>query len=158
VFELEPPASDVMRRPPRGRREHLFEARRVMFAIVLGVAAFVGPFAIVSFAHVTGSADTTVRTLGFIALVAADLALVVASRGWPWSRGERNPATRWMLVTVVLLVALALALPWTRTLFLFEAVHLSWVALAVVVGAVPVLSVSVVATGRRTPLASVAME
>ena len=163
VFELEPPAADVMRRRPRGRGEHLFESRRVMFAIVLGLAALVGPFAIVAFAHLTGSADAIVRTLGFVALIAADLALVVATRARTQRQRERNPAILWMVLAVTVLVAITLAVPWARTLFLFAELDLRWIAMAAIVGAVPVLALSIFGRGsaprwravfsRKAPLA-----
>lgn len=148
VFELDPPAADVMRRRPRGRTEHLFERRRVMFAVVLGVTALVGPFAIVAYTHLTGATDAAVRTLGFIALIAADLALVVASRARVRHGRERNPALRWLLLTVAVLVALILAMPWARALFVFAELDLRWIAIATIAGAAPVLAIALASRAR----------
>ena len=152
VFELEPADADVMKRRPRGRGEHLFEARRVGFAVVLGLGALVGPFAVVAFAHLRGADDALVRTLGFVALITADLALVAASRG-ARSRGgraERNPALRWMTAIVGGVVALVIAVPWLRRLFAFAfaTADVPWLAVAVVAGGLPVLALAVVGSRR----------
>jgi P-type Ca2+ transporter type 2C len=141
VFELEPPARDVMQRRPRGRGEHLFEVRRVAFALVLGISALLGPFAVVAWAHLGGSSEGMVRTLGFVALIAADLSLVVA-----W-RGTHNPAARWMVLAVTAVVTATIAIPALRSLFAFAAVDLRWLAVAVLAGAVPVLALALLDAG-----------
>lgn len=144
VFELEPADADVMNRPPRGRSEHLFESRRVAFAIALGLAAFVGPFAVVAFVHLTGGSDALMHTLGFTSLIAADLALVAASRGKPLrsNRAERNPATRWMVASVAAVVTVVIVVPWLRRLFMFELADLRWLGVAVLAGVIPVLALA----------------
>jgi Ca2+-transporting ATPase len=154
VFELEPSDADVMNRRPRGRSEHLFETRRIAFAVALGLGAFVGPFAVVAFAHLTGGADALVRTLGFVSLIAADLTLVAASRGKPLrtERAERNPAARWMVAIVAGVVALTIAVPWLRRLFAFVMADVQWLALAVLAGVLPVLAIAIVGHhGARSP-------
>jgi P-type Ca2+ transporter type 2C len=147
VFELQPPAADTMERPPRGRAEHLFERSRIAFAIVLGLGALVGPLAVAAFTHVTGSSDAHVRTFTYASLIAADLALVVATRGRPRRKnhGERNPAVLWMVVTVTLVVATTILLPTLRQLFAFAAVEPMWIVVAALIGALPVLALAFVA-------------
>ena len=144
LFERDPPASDVMTRPPRGRREHLFEARRIAYALVLGLAALVGPLSVVAYAHLSGSSDGSVRALGFVALIAADLALVFASRGRLRRRTStgRNLATRWMLLAVVAVVVTIVAIPWLRGLFQLAATDARWLAAAALAGAGPVFAVA----------------
>ncbi len=138
VFELEPPAEDVMRRVPRGRREHLFERRRVVKAIGLGVAALIGPFAVVASTQLSGTAPGIVRALGFAALIAAEVALVFAVRG-RLELVERNYGVRWMVPTVAALVGAMLLIPPLRVLFGFDAVPWWWLGTAAVVGGGPVL-------------------
>ncbi len=154
VFEVEPPARDIMDRRPRGRAERLFEARRVAFAVVLGVGALVGPLIVVAVAHATGRLDAVVRTLGFTALIAADLALVFATRGASMrrARSERNPATLWMLVAVGALWLIAVAVPPLRALFSFEVIGLPMIGAAILAGAVPVLVLAAIAGSRRPAL------
>jgi Cation transporting ATPase, C-terminus len=82
-----------------------------------------------------------VRTVGFVALIAADLALVFATRGRQHRRppAERNPAVRWMVLGVFAVLALILVLPWLRNLFAFAAVAPALIVLAAAAGALPVL-------------------
>jgi Ca2+-transporting ATPase len=147
VFELEPPASDVMQRSPRGRGEHLFEARRVGYAAVLGLAALAGPLAIVAIAQLGGSAPGVVRALGFATLIAADVALVLAVRGRFHLR-ETNRGVRWMVPAVAGVVATIFAVPFLRRLFGFDAVEWQSLAGAVLVGALPVLGLGWLAASR----------
>jgi hypothetical protein len=128
----------------RGRGEHLFEARRIVYALVLGLAALVGPLSVVAFAHLSGSSDGSVRALGFVALIAADIALVFASRGRLRRRTstDRNPATRWMLLAVAAVVVTIVAVPWFRGLFQLTATDARWLAAAALVGAAPVFVVA----------------
>ncbi len=154
VFEVEPPARDVMNRRPRGRADRLFEARRVAFALVLGVGALVGPLVVVAVSHATEHLDAVVRTLGFTALIAADLALVFATRGASMrrTRSEQNPATPWMLVAVGALWLLAVAIEPLRALFSFGAANVLAVAAAILAGVVPVLALAAISGSRRPAL------
>jgi Ca2+-transporting ATPase len=148
VFEQEPPAPDTMRRAPRGRGEHLFALNQVAFSIVLGIAAFTGPFAVIAFAHHAALAEGAMRALGFTSLVAADLALVIASRGRPVHGHQRNPATLWMIPAVACIVVLGLAIPGLRTLLAFQ-LPSSWQLVAAAgAGVLPVLVVGLVSPFR----------
>jgi len=147
VFELEPPGRDVMQRPPRGRSEHLFQARRVAYALLLGLAALVGPLALIAAAQGAQWTDGATRAVGFLALVAADLALVFATRAD--LHAGRNPAIRWMVVAIVGLVAMIVAIPWLRELFQLASIEPIWIVVAAAVGIVPVLGVSAARSLRR---------
>ncbi|MFN0250055.1 MAG: cation-translocating P-type ATPase [Kofleriaceae bacterium] len=142
VFELEPPAQDVMDRKPRGRREHLFQLRRVAFGVLLGLVALVGPLFVMAWTNLAGEAAEHTRVLGFTALIAADLALVIATRGV--LLGGKNPATPWMLGIVSLLLAAAIAIEPARALFGFAMAGAGELALAIVAGGLPVLVVGFV--------------
>ncbi|HEU0035611.1 MAG TPA: cation-translocating P-type ATPase [Kofleriaceae bacterium] len=150
VFEREPPAADVMSRPPRGRREHLFEARRIVAAVLLGIAALGGPLATLAVTHQLGLAAGASRTLAFTALIAADLALVIAARGRLRNHGARNPATPWLFAAVSALVAATVVVPPVRRLFGFAAVAPLWLVVAVLAGVVPVLGFAAIARYSRT--------
>jgi Ca2+-transporting ATPase len=141
VFEMEPAAADVMRRRPRGRGEHLFKASRVAFAVAIGVAGLAGPIAVLAWARVANSADAVMRTLGFVSLIGAVLALVVASRGGFPRRGssERNSPALWMMAAVVAVVATTVVVQPLRSLFGFAAVGVLWLVGAGFVGAALVL-------------------
>lgn len=150
VFELEPAAPDIMQRRPRGRSEHLFAARRVVFAVGLGTAALIGPVAAILYGSAAGLSDAAIRTLAFMALIAADLALVIAARGGSRRQRctERNAGLRWMVVAVCTTVAAIIGVPWLRSLFGFAPIHGVWLVMAVLAGALPVVAVSLVQPRR----------
>jgi Ca2+-transporting ATPase len=160
VFELEPPARDVMERNPRGRRERLFEARRIVFGLLLGLVALAGPLVVIAWMNMAGEGAAHTRTLGFVALIAADLALVIATRGV--FLGGNNPATPWMLGIVVALLGAALGIAPVRALFGFAIADAGMIAVALAAGAVPVLAVgfaaSRIARRRVAPGAIVARD
>lgn len=103
---------------------------------MLGIVALLGP----------GFGDDEVRTLAFVTLIAADVALVFAARGHRYLRG-RNPATHWMLAAVAGVLLLTLAIPWLRTLFQFARVGWPSIGIAVLVGAAPVLAFAYIIRG-----------
>lgn len=142
VFELQPPAADVMRRPPRGRRERLFEARRLVYAMVIGLVALAGPLGVLAWSTSAAHADAVTRMLGFVALIAADLSLAIAIRSSASS--AHNPATPWMIGIVGALLAATLFVPPVRALFGFAPVEASHVVGALLAGAGPVLAVGAV--------------
>jgi Ca2+-transporting ATPase len=144
IFERDPPRLDAMTRPPRGRAEHLFQLPTVGFALLLGVGALVGPMAVAAFAELTNAPGEYVRTLAYVALIAADLALVIAVRGRPHHKTaeERNHAVAWMAGAVSLVVAAIIAVPFMRRLFDFTAVAPTSILIAALVGAVPVITLA----------------
>jgi Ca2+-transporting ATPase len=145
VFELEPADADVMERRPRGRQERLFEAHRVGRAIAFGLTALVGPLGVAAFAVEAGWSAEDVRTCGFVSLIAAQLALVLGTRGWPHRRDthERNRAMPWMVAAVTAVLLATLVVPPLRGLFQFATVRWSALPMAIVIGALPVLGISI---------------
>jgi magnesium-transporting ATPase (P-type) len=103
--------------------------------------------------HAEGLSAELVRTVGFVALIAADLALVVATAsGWPRRGHEvaRNPAMVWMFAAVTVVVAATICVPWSRALFEFAAIDLRWIVIAVFAGAVPVAVAAAAGATRNT--------
>jgi Ca2+-transporting ATPase len=150
VFELEPAARDVMTRPPRRQSDHLFDRRRLSVAVILGLAAVAGPLALVAFTTAGAATDATVRALAFVAVVAAQLALVWASRDRVrlHGRAPRNPATRYLVPIVTALTSIALLVPWLRGLLGFALLDARVLVVAAACGVVPVVLVGALATLR----------
>ncbi len=152
VFELEPAEADVMRRPPRRRDERLVSRAQVLRGVALGVAALIGPLAVLAASHANAEDPHLANTSSFLALIAADIALVFAALGL---RGPRNPAVPWMVLVVASVVTLVLLVPPVRMLFDFALPPLAHVGAALLVGAGPVLLLAWFA-GRRPGMRPVA--
>lgn len=145
VFEMEPAEEGVMKRPPRGRDEHLFEWRRILFSAAHGVMVLLGALAMLWW-----QADASLelrRTLAFVVLVAGNLTIVVASRSTDrpfWTSFRRPNRALWaMAIGVPALLAVVLFVAPVRGLFAFEAATLPQIGIALLVATVPVLLLDV---------------
>ncbi len=125
VFEAEPQADDVMRRPPRPVDASPFEARNLAGAVTqgLGLASvlMVGIWAMVA----SGWPSADVRTAAFVSLVLGTLVLVLANRNptlsvWQALRVPNAWLAR-MGLAVAVLLTMTLSLPWLRDLMTLSA-------------------------------------
>ena len=153
VFEAEPPANDIMRRPPRDPREPLF-GRRVIFASVLqGLVTFGVLAALYATVLRHGPGDLEARALTFTALIVANVALILTNRSWPRSMVATlrvpNPALWWVAGGACLFLAVILLLPAARDVFRFSPVHADDVAVSVAAGIAPVALFEIVKLRTR---------
>jgi Ca2+-transporting ATPase len=127
VFEAEPEEADIMRRPPRRPDAPLFSRPMMIWSLLQGMLAlvFVAATYIVSVRR--GMSDGEVRALAFVTLILANFALVLSNRAFSTSLkavfGRRNPALRWVLLSSMVLLAIALFWPPARALFHFGPLH-----------------------------------
>jgi P-type Ca2+ transporter type 2C len=149
VFEADEEAPDIMRRHPRQPDEPLFSHAMLRRSVVLGLAIFTLCAIVYAVGLRRWPADEA-RTLAFLALVAANLALISVSR----SRSEDRVQTLarpnliywWIVAFAGGILALAIGIPDLAGLFRF--VPPPWSAIA----AVTVLAAgSVIALGWRLP-------
>jgi Ca2+-transporting ATPase len=121
VLEAEREESDVMRRPPRRADSRLLSRPLIAWSLVQGVFAF--GFVALAFvaAAKSGMAEDSVRTLSFLALVGANLALIFVNRTFTSSLrdalGRPNRMLWWGLGIVGLVLTLILVVPATRAFF-----------------------------------------
>ncbi len=140
VFEAEREEADIMRRPPRSAHSPLFSRALVIWSILQGLLAF----GMVALLYVTtfllGLPDAEVRAFTFVALVLANLGLVLVNRSFSSTltmalRGD-NRALGWVAGVAVGLLGLALAFAPARALFKFGPLHgddLTGITIAVVI-------------------------
>ncbi len=125
MFEAEPPAGDIMRRPPRAAQQTPFAMRLLLPALAQGAALGALLVAGAGCMLQRGWTMAEVRTAVFAALLGALLLLVLASRD-PRRAAWRNlrPWNAWWLVLALAAGLLVLALPglpWLRQLMGFGA-------------------------------------
>jgi P-type Ca2+ transporter type 2C len=143
VFEMEPEDADVMTRPPRRPGAPIFDLRRLGFSLLQGALALGAALGIVAWGRGAGLAPDAVRALGFVALVAGNLAILIANRGGSaafWRARARNHAASILIAGAVSLIAITLAVPAVRGLFGFVLPATSMLALAALAGGGPVLA------------------
>ncbi len=137
VFEAETAEDDVMSRKPRAPDEPLFSKAMIVWSLFQGAVAF----GLVAFIFVMalnqGMPDTEVRALTFFSLVMAIVGLIFVNRSFSSSivtaLTRRNPALRWVLPSVAVMLGVTLLWPFASNLFRFGPLH--WNDLAVTLGA-----------------------
>jgi Ca2+-transporting ATPase len=143
AFEAEPEESDVMRRPPRDRKEPLFNRRTVMVSLLQGFIVLAVTLAVYKLSLALGRGAVEARTLTFATLVIANLGLILTNRNWSGtmlsSFRARNIALRWIVLSAVVFLGLVIYVPFLRDLFHFAILHFVDVLICVGAGAVSIL-------------------
>jgi Ca2+-transporting ATPase len=126
IFEAEHSEKDIMTRPPRDSKERLFSWSSIALSLLQGLSVLAICLGIYILARKNHSVDAA-RTLTFVALVAAFIAIIITNRSWSRSIIGilRTPNTaQWCVVggTIVGLT-LILSLPFTQGLFHFAPLH-----------------------------------
>ena len=139
VFEAEEAESDVMQRPPRAPQAPLFSPALVATSLVQGALVLLCVGGFYGLLLQQAVADTQARAAGFVALVVANLALVLVNRArQPRWQAVFSTHNRALLVTVLLTLAmlsLVMGLPPLRTLFGFATPDAPTLLAALTVGA-----------------------
>ena len=110
VFEADPAAPDLMRRPPRDPREPIFTLHTGILAVAEGVTIFLGVLGIYLGFLASGAPLDQARALGVSTLVLALIVLVLQSRAFRqpvWRRSLRDNRT---IAPMILLTLASLAL------------------------------------------------
>jgi Ca2+-transporting ATPase len=124
VFEADGEAPDIMRRRPRRREERLFSRPMLQRSVALGIAVLALCAIVYGTMLQLHSADEA-RTLAFLTLIAANLALIFVSR----SRSESlariltkpNRVYWWIVALASSALALAIGVPGLAEVFRFSA-------------------------------------
>ncbi|NJD10254.1 MAG: cation-translocating P-type ATPase [Gemmatimonadetes bacterium] len=82
IFEAEQAEPDIMKRPPRGRNEHLFGTRAVSVSVMQGLVVLAVVLGVFLWARHAGRSDDAARGMTFVSLVVANVALILVNRSW----------------------------------------------------------------------------
>jgi Ca2+-transporting ATPase len=143
VFEAEREEADVMQRPPRDPDEHLLDQRTTLLALAQGFIVLAIVLAVYLSAVVRGLGTPETRTLTFVTIVVANLALICTNRSWTTSiissLRRPNKAFWWVMGGTLFFLAAVLAIPSLQEIFQFAPVDSGEVLLAIVAGALSVV-------------------
>jgi Ca2+-transporting ATPase len=127
AFEAERAEPNVMRRPPRSRKEPLFNKRTIGLSLLQGVAVLLVTFFIYWWNLNNGKGELEARALAFTTLVLANLGLILSNRFWSTNiiSGLRfkNTALYVIIGFTLVILGLVLYLPGLRDLFRFAPLH-----------------------------------
>jgi Ca2+-transporting ATPase len=160
VFEAEPEEADVMTRPPRRPDAPLFGARTVGISVLQGLSVLVILLGVYFFALKRGQSEEDARALTFTTLIVANLGLIFVNRSWSRTvlatLRSPNTALWWVTGGALLLLGLALYVPFLQQLFRFSMLHFSDVALSIAAGVGSIIwfeALKLVNRDRPVPLA-----
>lgn len=126
IFEAEHSEKDIMTRPPRDSKERLFSWRSIALSLLQGLSVLAICLGIFITAKNDHSVDSA-RTLTFVALVAAFIAIIITNRSWSRSiigiLRTPNTAQWWVVGGTIVGLTLILSLPFTQGLFHFAPLH-----------------------------------
>ena len=146
VFEAEPAEANTMQRPPRKSDEKIFHKPLLLRGLKQGGALLLLLLTVYLTAQWAALPEPQVRALTFTAMIVGDIWLIFINRSWslPLSSAVTlpNPALWWVVLSTLLMLGLALFLPWLNTLFRFETPVFSHIALTVVTVSVSLCSMA----------------
>lgn len=138
VLEAEPAEPNVMNRSPRTPGEPLFSPETLRVSILQGTwvsVVVLGVYAVSLLRHIP---IEEARSITFLALVVANLALIFSNRSWTrtlWENFcERNPALWWVTGSTAVLLGLLIFVAPIRNAFRFSALDWRQVLLCVGLG------------------------
>ena len=127
AFEAEPEEPGLMHRRPRSPRAPLLSRRRLAISFFQGLSVFVVAMAVFAIALSRGETATNARALTFATLVIANLMLILTDRSWNRTIFDTlrapNPALWWVIAGAFAVLALAIYVPFVRSLFRFSVLH-----------------------------------
>jgi Ca2+-transporting ATPase len=152
VLEREPPAPDLMRRPPRSATARLIDLRTFAASLVRGLVVLVAVVAVYLVAIASGKMHAQAAALAFAALVCGNLGLVMLHRARPppgHMLHARNAAFRIVAGAALAAIAAIALLPAPAHWFGFAPVTATWLAAA---AALPLAGLALLGLfSRRSP-------
>lgn len=146
VFEAEGEESDIMRRLPRDPEQPLFSAVYIAWSLGQGVVVLAFVITLFLFALHQGLPEEDARALTFAALIVTNLCLVHVNRSQaagPWyAFGGKNVALWWVTGATAVILAAIVGFPLTRALFHFGPLHADDIVVAVGIGAIVLILLS----------------
>jgi Ca2+-transporting ATPase len=143
VFEAEKEEPGIMERPPRKRTDRVLDKPTVTIALAQGLVALAVVLAVYLYGAHTGLSTDQLRTMAFVTIVIANLALICTNRSWTESMvasfQRPNRAFWWVIGGALLFLAAVLAVPAFRDLFQFAPVSPEMLLTAAAAGILSVL-------------------
>jgi len=134
VFEVEPEEKDVMRRPPRDRKEPLLTRSRLVLSLLQGLGILAVALAMFAGARWRGLGENDARTLTFATLLLGNIGLILTNRSWSQSLvailRTHNSAMWWVVASALVFLGLVVYIPPLQRVFHFSALH--WIDILIV--------------------------
>lgn len=142
VFEAEKPDKNIMKKPPRGLDQKIFNTRTVIINLLQGVIILLGIFFLFYQAINSGRSENEARSFAFASLVISNLFLIAINLSWKKNIFQilrsANKVFYYVLIGAVLCLAAVLYLPFLNNLFKLAPLGLVDLALILLISALSV--------------------
>lgn len=126
IFEMEKEEKNVMSRPPKDIKEPFFGAKKILLSCTQGVGILIISMLVYFIGLESGYSEKAVRTLSFVTLIVANIAVILSNRSWTNSIFKilvtPNKAVKWVVGGALFFLILILNVPFLINLFQFEKV------------------------------------
>ncbi len=126
IFEMEKEEKNVMSRPPKDIKEPFFGAKKILLSCTQGVGILIISMLVYFIGLESGYTEKAVRTLSFVTLIVANIAVILSNRSWTNSIFKilvtPNKAVKWVVGGALFFLILILNVPFLINLFQFEKV------------------------------------
>lgn len=143
VFEAEKEEPGIMQQPPRKSIDRILDRSTVLIALAQGFVALAVVLAIYLSGMMSGFSGDELRSLSFITIVVANLALICTNRSWSESIvatfKRPNTAFWWVMGGTIVFLGAVLVIPGLRELFRFSPVSPVAVLVCVTAGILSVV-------------------
>jgi Ca2+-transporting ATPase len=143
VFEAEEEEPGIMEQPPRKPEQRILDRSTVLIALAQGFVVFGIVLALYLYGLMRGLSDDQIRTISFVTIVIANLALICTNRSWSESivASFRRPnrAFWWVMGGTIFFLGIVLVIPAVRDLFRFAPVSPADLLLCIMGGAASVI-------------------
>ncbi|EKD32536.1 MAG: hypothetical protein ACD_77C00063G0011 [uncultured bacterium] len=124
IFEMEKEEKNVMSRPPKDIKEPFFGAKKILLSCTQGVGILIISMLVYFIGLESGYSEKAVRTLSFVTLIVANIAVILSNRSWTNSIFKilvtPNRAVKWVVGGAIFFLILILNVPFLINLFQFE--------------------------------------
>jgi P-type Ca2+ transporter type 2C len=138
VFEAEQEEPGIMQNPPRNPNDHMLDRPTVTIALAQGFVALGIVLAIYLYGMMQGLSEDQLRTISFVTIVVANLALICTNRSWTESMvatfKKPNKAFWWVIGGTVFFLGAVILVPGLIALFQFAPVSPEYLLLCIIGG------------------------
>jgi Ca2+-transporting ATPase len=143
VFEAEKEEPGIMQQPPRKPEDHILDRSTVLIALAQGFVVFGIVLALYLSGMMRGLGEDELRTISFVTIVVANLALICTNRSWSESivttLRKPNKAFWWVIGGTIFFLAADISIPALIQLFRFAPLSPGELMLCIIGGIVSVL-------------------
>ena len=138
IFEAEKEEENIMSRPPRLINEPFFGAKKILLSCSQGISILITTLLVYFIGLKMGYSEDAVRTLTFVTLIVANIAVILSNRSW--TQGiikiimTPNKTVKWVVGGAIIFLIMILNIPFLLDLFQFERISFMEIVICTLAG------------------------